>query len=497
MRVCPECENKIAADTGSCPHCGAGSESDKSAKPQSRKKCPECGSRVKEGALVCDVCGLIFFTKPAKPLEAPDRQVALAEKHSSRSPVALLLLAAAIVILTIYYLPEIRWVFAGNPSTEPRAIRALPSDFTEFDLEIDLQARPSGLAWNEKEFVVGNRDAGTFIRVTQKGDQYVLREQSIGRVAPFAWNGNQLIGFSESGLLQSFKKYQFTVHEGATLNLDHQNRAPELIGGVAWDGSGYWAASRKENEADRAFIYRLDPEFKLVNKLVAPSSRCRGLAWDGAHLWFLDDNDRKIYILNVMGIQARALHSLELPLKSARGIAFDGRSIWVADHDRGRLFRIASDLSAQWTQEQLNSTRSKGLRSKYPSNYAEYSMPKSRSKDDVHIASFSAEMESNMLYASWDIEFGPTLLQASNSNQRKPASFGKLTVTVYGETLSSPVVRVFDANEGHNFADRVPILTGASGGNYNVRALLYLEYTDSNGRGRILSKAIPSLSVSN
>jgi hypothetical protein len=498
MRVCPECGNEIAIDTGSCPHCVDGSESAKMAKSNSRKKCPECGSRLKEGALSCDVCGLIFFTKPAKPLQTPERPPQLLEKRASPSPVAVLLIAAAIVVLTIYYLPEIRSVFAGNRSIEPRAIRALPSDFTEFDLEIDLDARPSGLVWNEKEFVAGNNDAGTFIRVRHTGDQFVLREQSVARTAPMTWNGNQLIGFTESGLLQSFKKYQFTVHAGATLNLEHQNAAPEPIGGVAWDGSGYWAATRKENEADRGFIFRLDPDFKLVNKLVAPSSRCRGLAWDGTYLWFLDDNDDKVYILDVMGIQARVLGSYELPLDSARGIAFDGRSIWIADHDLGRLLRMNSDLSARWTQQQADSTRSKGAQPRSASsNFAEYSMPKSRANGDIYIASFSAKMESNVLYASWDIEFGPNLLKASNSPRRKPASFGKLTVTVDGEPLSSPAVRVFDANEGRNFADRVPILTDVSRGKYNVRALLYIEYTDRNGIGRILSKPIPSLSVSN
>lgn len=446
---------------------------------------------MKPRALSCAACGLIFFTKPAQPI--PDVAKQQPETKASRHPFGILFLLAAVVFLVIHYLPEIRWYFA-DVSKESRTVPAEATQFTEFDLAIDLKARPAGITWSEKEFVIGNLETGTFLRVVKSGNQFTVRHQPAGKVVPFTWNGEKLIGFSETGMFEAWKKYYYTIHEGATFNVRARISAPESLGGVAWDGSGYWAATRKQNENERGFLYRLDTKLKQVNKLVAPSPTCGGLAWDGSQLWFLDDAAKKLYVLNVSGIQAKILDTFDLPLRSAGGVAFDGESIWIADRNAGRLFRLSSDLSARWITPEAPAFLALA-RAPAASNYAEYSMPKPSTSVDLYISSFSAQVLGNEVYVSWNMQFAPRFLDTSNV-ERRP-TFGKITVTADSENLASPITRVFDLKEDRSFSDFVKMFSDAGHGEYRIRALVYLEYRDNVGKTRVLTRAVPPITISN
>ena len=491
MRTCPQCAKKLDAETASCPHCGIVFEKNGHPKPHTPKKCPECSAPAKDGALCCAACGLIFFTKPAQPL-AEKSQPAHATERKSRNPLGVFLVIGGLLFLVAYYLQELRWIFKGGASTEPHAVAAQESEFSEFDFAIDLQTRPYGMTWNEKELVIGNRDAGTFMKLSNAGNQYVLSQQFIGEIAPLSWNGKDLVGYKESGIFQSFKTYHFTLHDGFSLNVREQFAAPEAIGGIVWDGSGYWAASRKPNNTDRGFLYRLNERLKPVNKLVAPSASCAGLAWDHSQLWFLDDLEHKLFVLNLDGIQARVLESYVLPLKAPAGIAFDGQSIWIADRHTGKLFRVRSEISEKWIRHPVSAETVAVKNRRALTNFARFSTPESQSPADVQIDLFSAEVQSGVLFVSWDIRLSPKLM---SSRQKKP--FGKFTVTVDGGNLSAPVVKVFDANQSRIFADRIEMLSGAGPGIYTVRGFLYREYTDIERRGRIFTHSIAPLVLSN
>ena len=488
MKTCPGCAKELETEKGACPHCGLIPGKLNPAKPQSQKKCPDCGHKVEHGALCCTRCGLIFFSKPAKPVQETPR-ITHSTKTASRNPLFTVLMIGAAVFLILHYLPDLRWVFKRTASTEPRSVQAGSSDFSEFDFVIDLQARPSGMTWNEKELVIGNRDAGTFMKLRATGKEYMLRQQSMGGIEPLTWNGKNLVGYKESGMFESFKKYDFTLHDGSTLNVSQHVTAPESIGGIAWDGSGYWAASRKEHKTEQGFLYRLDDQLQSVNRLVAPSPTCAGLAWDGSQLWFLDDLEWKLYVLDVDGIQAQILESYDLPLKEPAGIAFDGHSIWIADSHTGKLFRVRREITEKWIRPVLSTVAS--TTQKIPTNFAEYSMPKSQAKKDLHIDLFSVEVKSGVVYVSWDIRLAQRLVNSSG----RP--FGKITITVDGGTLSAPVVKVFDANQNRIFGERVEMLTGAESGSYTVRGLIYREYTDEEKRGRIFTYSLSPLTVRN
>ncbi len=520
MNICPECGKEAEADSKFCPSCGVIFRTTLAAgvpepKPQpvsepdlrniptdskradtteeadhSQKKCPECGNRVERRAVSCNVCGLIFYTKPAQPIHSVSRQPGPV-KHSFKSPI-LIILIAMVVFMTIYYLPEIGWVLQGDSGSEPKAVKALPSDLAEFDLSIDLATQPSGLSWNENEFIVGNKRAGSFIRISRAGDQYMVRQQRVGAMSPLTWNGKQFVGYRDSGLFHSFKKHQFTSHDAATLNIVREYSVSETIGGLAWDGTGYWAAQRNDNLGERAFLYRLDENFKPVNKMVLPSSNCRGLAWDGSNLWFLDDRTKKILVLDVNGVSVRTIESFEIPIRSPSGIAFDGRTIWISDYDQRRLLRLKSTLPTVWTFRKTQTARDT---SNPPRNYDIYRGAQKLSNNNVEISSFSARLASNALYASWDIHLGHNLFDSKRKN-RKPA-FAKLTITVDGGALSAPVARVYDASAGRSFRDSELILSSLGPGTYRVGLFIYLQYRDEKGIGRILSKSIPPLKIIN
>ena len=263
MRICPECGTPTESDSRFCLSCGLifhaslttkVQESQLEPEPEperdvpvvaaavekanatdegepSAKKCPECGDRIQKGSLSCKVCGLIFFTKPAQPIRVVPRQPAPA-KHRLNSPI-LISLIALVLVMTIYYLPEMRRLLQEDPNFGPRTIKARPSDMPEFDLTIDIAARPSGVTWNQDEFVLGNHDAESFVRVSHAGDKYVIRQLRLGAMSPLTWNGKQLVGYRESGLLPWFKKYQFTTHDATTLNIVREYSVPEPIGGLA------------------------------------------------------------------------------------------------------------------------------------------------------------------------------------------------------------------------------------------------------------------------
>ncbi len=177
------------------------------------------------------------------------------------------------------------------PEAGSEAISGMDSDA---DLTLDLPGGPIGVAWNGNEFVVGNRnDPWGFLRLTPSGsDGFEVAKvpvtepnyrQQVGFDA-VTWNGTHYVGYTSGDWFQSPENNVFTLHDPVSLRFIRYEPAPELLGCLAWNGDGYWAATRRntENADEEAYLYRLDESFQVVDRMEPPGVGCQGLAWDGS-----------------------------------------------------------------------------------------------------------------------------------------------------------------------------------------------------------------------
>jgi outer membrane protein assembly factor BamB len=99
--------------------------------------------------------------------------------------------------------------------------------------------------------------------------------------------------------------------------------------GLAWDGTHLWMVDDDEDA-----IYKLDAERGTVlESFPAPGPDSRGLAWDGAHLWTSDNSTLEIYKLDPEG--GTVLGTLDAPVTrdggtvpELGGLAWDGERLW-------------------------------------------------------------------------------------------------------------------------------------------------------------------------
>lgn len=99
--------------------------------------------------------------------------------------------------------------------------------------------------------------------------------------------------------------------------------------GIAWDGKHLWIV---DDGTD--MVYELDPaDGKVLSSFASPGGSARGIVWDGRHLWTSDDASRKIYKLAAATGRSRA--AIAAPVMSTErgpsplgGLAWDGQCLW-------------------------------------------------------------------------------------------------------------------------------------------------------------------------
>lgn len=74
----------------------------------------------------------------------------------------------------------------------------------------------------------------------------------------------------------------------------------------------------------------------ILGSYPAPCNSPGDLAWDGTHLWLLDDQTGTLYMLDPQ--TGTATRELALELAEPRGLASDGTGLWVSD-EAGRVIR--------------------------------------------------------------------------------------------------------------------------------------------------------------
>jgi hypothetical protein len=519
-------------------------------------QCPSCHAVVAEGIEECPSCGVIFAkwrgVRPrtasgtqAVPAVKPEVQAA---KTGSKLPVFIIILLVVVggAILSIGYFAfrgasEIGLV-SGIGESKNR-LRRLDSTNAHYDVVYQLPGSPQGIATNGRELMIGNRrDPWGAIRVrrdgrTFKADPVPIIEPVYNQkmnVTTLTWNGTNYVGYTRAAWFEQAKEGNvFTIHDPETMRVLRRHPAPD-VGCIAWDGTGYWASSRRNTrDADEpAILYRLDRNFEIVARHEPPAVGCQGLAWDGKYLWFADVFDDGIFVLDVSGGTPKVVHREYSGMEYLSGVVFFERQIWITEYDDDRLHRIKPATRMAWTgeapaeilasavqtapvegsEEDLAKLR-EDLRSDDSSVrlHAEMELDRrgapvdydrdrnsfaKRPPDDAEVTDWSIELRGDGLYGDWSFWFGPDVLvkREQTSSIVTIPQFARYTITVRRPD-GSEIEKEFEAVAGENVMNDVLLDDARASGEYRVSVFIHVQYVTAEGTARILNNSSTSLEV--
>ncbi len=479
-RFCQACKREIPIDAHRCIHCG----SLQSSSGISIRKQDSAGSLKR--TLMIVLCGL---------------------------------LGGGIVIGLYWYFkvnPRLQGlgVLAPDSKTIRKTIDVENDSAENFDKKVSLPAEPMGFAFGKGEYILGNRkDPWGFIRMIPAEDEdsfelmtvpvhetNYMQRMSFNAVA---WNGTQYISVTDGAWFNSASKNVFCKHDPASLKILSTVPAPDQLGCLAFDGSGYWAATRSNtlDSGEPVFLYRMDADLREISRHEAPAKGCQGLAWDGQFLWFVDVFNDSIYVLDIAGEQPVGVHRIPTNFSYLSGIAFDGRNIWVSEYEKHQIHRLSPDakrrvatLSGQpaLTTTIVDSTDSEQrLKDSYENRSPEYP------EEDADVHEFSAEISSGVIYVSWKIYFGEKLFASeppADSAFSMPL-FARYTVSASGPGLGETVQQTFDAEPGMNEKVNLQLTQITEPGDYNISLFIYVQYIRPDGGNQILNQSASPLTV--
>jgi len=421
--------------------------------------------------------------------------------------------------------------------------RVIESTSPEFDLVLEMPGSPGGLASNGREMVVGNRlKPWGAIRVRRDGTHYIAKQVPMIEpryrqpmsVSMLAWNGKNFVGITTGSWFGKTTSDVFTIHDPETLQVIDTKIAPPHLGGLAWDGTSYWASTRR-NTADadeEAFLYKLDRDFNVLVKATPPAVGCQGLAWDGSHLWFVDVFNDAIYVLDVLGGEPRVVHTENTPIDYLSGVAWHDDAIWIADYGDNHLRRLKEVTRAAWlgttprptlalastitppaSGESTEALRKK-LRSESwsermnaemkleqlgaPVDYArDQNNFIDRKPDDTEDIDWSIELRDNAIWlVSSRIWFGHELFanRTQSPSMVTVPVFARYTFTTR-QPDGSESEKQFDATAGDNTLLDVRLADATASGEYHVSLFIHVQYVDASGGGRILNNSAGFLEV--
>lgn len=409
----------------------------------------------------------------------------------------------------------------------------------EFDLRIDLPGSPAGVASNGREIVVANRqDPWGFIRLRPKKERFVAEQVPLieprysqkMQVHTLTWNGENYVGLASGAWFGVKDKDVFTIHDPATLQVVRHVAAPPLIGCIAWDGTSYWASTRKNtmDAKEEVFLYRMDRSFNVLATYDPPAVGCQGLMWDGSRLWFADVFNDSIYLLDVAAGVPRLHHKAALNLNYLSGIVLHDGAVWVGEYDAHDLHRVNAPTRLAWSGAtggqqpstavaSMVSARTEGpdeaalrqqLRSDHwaermradmeldrrgaPIDYArDQNNFADREPEETEDIDWSIELRDGAVWlVSSRVWFGPELFvkREQTSTLVTVPVFARYTYTVKHPD-GSDTEKVFDAVAGENVQSNVRLADATGSGTYSVSLFIHVQYVDANGTGRILNNS--------
>lgn len=526
--------------------------------------CPSCTQAAPDGALDCPNCGIVFAKwqrrtrerplPPSPPLPPPTKTTAGAGARAVR--VLAIALAGAALLVGGYWWVEIRprMKRLEDPywGIEPGKARAASAEVVRgrpVDRELKLPGSPSGIAVNGRELIIANRiDPWGFLRLTRDGDEFAIQqvpvvEEVYSQKIQFGgvtWNGANYVSTASGAWFGLKTPLLFTIHDPKTLRIVRTAAAPDDIGCLVWDGSGYWAATRKNtvDEAKPAHLYRFDASFAETERFDSPIPGCQGMAWDGRYLWLADVFDDAIVVLDPRVSPPELVDRRVVPFDYLSGLAFAGKELWVAETDDNRLHRVSPPLLAEWRAgkeapllaslsdssprasapaasgeeieillQQLRdghwATRSQAERKldelgvPVPYDREQESSPDT-GPEDTEVLDWWAEIRDGTIVASWRLHFGEALFseEEETAGVISMPLFVRYEVSVEGGTLEKEIERTFDApHAGTVEMDDVELASGLGPGEYTIGMFIHVQYVRPDGTPQILNSSVIPLHV--
>lgn len=318
--------------------------------------CSRCRREVECGRQWCPHCGARVESAGAKVVKGGRRLLTI---------LAVSIVGAGLVVAGYWWIelrPRMKRLedpmWGNEPSRERRlAVETYATEW--FDREMRLPAGPIGAAWDGSRFVVGNReDPWGFFRIRPEEEDWMLQTVPVveteyaQRMDLFGvtWNGESIVGLASGAWFRKNDTVVFTIHDPSTLQVTKVIPAPAHTGAIAWDGTNYWIASRRNTrDADEpARLARLDASFAETGSWDPPGVGCQGLAWDGSLLWFTDVFDQSLIAIDVRPDQPVEVHEQHVGSYPS-GVVWDGSHLWVADYDGNRLRRVRREKHVAWS----------------------------------------------------------------------------------------------------------------------------------------------------
>lgn len=399
---------------------------------------------------------------------------------------AVFLIAAGVAVRSLFRLGTMKLVAVDG-------LKRVESGNPDLDLSFALPGSPQGIATNGSELLIGNRsDPWGALRLTRSGESFsatrheILEKRFQQRInlSAITWNGTNYVGLTTASWFnQGAEGDVFTVLDPNTLDVLSIRPAPKLLGCLAWDGTQYWAATRRHtaDSPEPALLYRMDRSFNVLGTSAAPAVGCQGMAWDGRQLWTADVFDDSIHAIDVSAPSPRVVHRAFTNIEYLSGIVVFEGELWITEYQHQRLHRIRPSSRIAW----LRGTKTEvaaasaiapategGLFDEQTNEFAK------RPQDDIELLEWSAAVRDGSIVAEWRIWFGHELFVRPQ--------FARYEVTVILPDGGS-IKKVLQASPGENVMRDVVLAPAFASGEYRVEVFMTVQYVKPDGQTQILN----------